>query len=233
LLCAQIASGADTAQRSLARAGILESNVAYLQVSRMGKNLPDEIRAAQDKLTVSNKIAGTVLDLRFANGDDLTASQAVEELLSAGKLPLMILVNRQTGGAAASLAVELREARAGLIFGSVADTAKTNSEAFAQVQPDIAVAIGQENERAYLKNPFITPAQTETNTMDSTNNLLPALDYTSEADLVREKIKDGAKEEYVPAGPKIDPQMPLIQDPVLARAVDLIKGLAVFHASHS
>ena len=53
----------------------------YSQVNRVGSNLVDEIRAAQSTLAVSNNIAGTVLDLRFADGDDSAAAN--EELAQA------------------------------------------------------------------------------------------------------------------------------------------------------
>ena len=54
----------------------------------------------------------------------------------------------------------------------------------------------------------------------------PGARLPSEADLVRQKIKDGDEDESIP--PHVaEPQQPFIRDPVLARAVDLIKGLAV------
>jgi len=234
LLTARVSSRADSTDTALAKSAILESNVAYLQVGRVGKNLPDDIRAAQDALSVSNKIAGTILDLRFAGGDDLDSAKAAADLFGAKKLPLAVLVNHQTSGASVALASELRAARAGLIFQSVAGTSQTNSETTASVQPDITVAIGAEDERALMENPYASAAAlNDTNAPAATNNLLPFVDHTSEADLVRAKIKDGDENAIVPRPRQTEAQKLFIRDPVLARAVDLIKGLAVVRASHS
>ena len=116
-------------------------------------------------------------------------------LFASKKLPLAILVNDETRGAAETLASELRAARAGLIFESVAGPAAgTNSETAAPAHPDIAVAIGAEDERALMENPYAVPAPDDTNSRSATNSLLPFVDYTSEADLVRAKIKDGEED---------------------------------------
>jgi hypothetical protein len=232
LLAAQISSRADMPDTALAKSAVLESNVAYLQVGEIGKNLADEIRAAQDTLAISNSIAGTVLDLRFADGNDLDSAKATADLFASKKMPLAILVNGKTSGAAEMLASELRAARAGLIFESATGSAQTNGETTALVQPDIVVAIGREDEYALMENPYTAPAQTETNAPDTTNSLLPFVDHTSEADLVRAKIKDGDEDEDFPPAQKAGPQKPFIHDPVLARAVDLIKGLAIVRAAH-
>jgi hypothetical protein len=74
LLASQISSRAGTTDTVLAKSAVLEGNVAYLRVGLVGTNLADEISAALTVLAVSNKIAGTVLDLRFANGDDLDSA---------------------------------------------------------------------------------------------------------------------------------------------------------------
>ena len=221
LLAAQFSPQAGAADASLAKSAVLEGNVAYLQVGQVGKNLADEIRAAQSALAVSNKIAGTVLDLRFADGNDLDAAKAAVDWFASKKLPLAILVNGGTRAAAETLASALRSARLGLIFSG------TN----APVRPDIVVAAGPEDERALMQNPYATLAANSTNTPPATNNLLPFLDHTSEADLVRAKVKDGEGFEPVPAERAAEPQKPFIRDPVLARAVDLIKGLAIVRHS--
>jgi hypothetical protein len=229
LLAARISSRADTTDTSLTKSAILESNVAYLRVGQVGKNLADEIRAAQTTLAVSNKIAGTVLDLRFADGSDLDSAKATADLFASKKLPLAILVNGGTRGEAVALAAILREAHEGLIFGSATQGTKTAGP----IQPDIVVATGPEGERALMENPYAAPAQIETNALGTTNNLLPFVDHTSEADLVRARIKDGDGFEPVPLQRASEPPKPFIRDPVLARAVDLIKGLAIVRASRS
>jgi hypothetical protein len=213
---------ADTTNYALAKSAVLEDDVAYLRVGHVEKNLTDEIGAAQLALAATNEIAGTILDLRFADGGNLEAAQTTANLFASKKLPLAILVNGDTRGAAAKLAAELREARAGLIFGSSTE-----------VKPDIAATVKIEDERKFLENPYAATAQSETNSTGATNNFMPFVDHTSEADLVREKIKDGDEDENSAPPHAAEPQKPFIRDPVLARAVDLIKGLAVVRQSHS
>jgi len=224
LSLARIPLFADTTNADLVKSVVLENNVAYLRVGDVGKNLAEEVQSAQKALAATNKIAGTVLDLRFADGDDLAAAKAAADLFAAKKLPLAILVNRETRGAAAALATALREARDGLVFGG----------ATTELKPDIAVAVKIADEKRYLENPYAALAQSETNSGASTNNFSPFIDHTSEADLVREKIKDGDKDESSMPPRPTEPQKPFIHDPVLARAVDLIKDLAVTrHQSQS
>jgi hypothetical protein len=223
---------------ALVKSSILENNVAYLRVGEVQKNLAEEISAAENSLATTNKIAGTVLDLRFAGGENPEAAKDTADLFAAKKLPLAILVNGETRGSAAALAAELREARDGLVFGS----------ATAELTPDIAVTVKAADEKLYLENPYTALAQSETNSGAGTNNFSPFIDHTSEADLVREKIKDGEQyepklreaggadsqndEDSEPPTPT-EPQKPFIHDPVLARAVDLIKALAVVRQTHA
>jgi hypothetical protein len=223
LAFAQIPLFAEATNAALAESAIYETDVAYLRVGEVGKNLADEIQSAQTILASTNKIAGTILDLRFADGDDSTAEQAVEDLFASKKLPLAILINAETRGAAVKLASDLRGARAGLIFGNPAKN----------LQPDISVSVNAGAEKDFLKNPFGTLEQNETNSSATTNNFLPFVDHTSEADLVREKIKDGDEDEDSAPPRPAEPQKPFIRDPVLARAVDLIKALAVVRQSRS
>jgi hypothetical protein len=227
LPAAQISLRADTAPTMVA---IFENNILYLRASHVGTNLPGEIRSAQSVLTGTNKIIGTILDLRFADGDDFEAAKAAADLFAAKKLPLAVLTDGETRDAAAQLAELLRNAREGLIFGS----ATSGTKSLAPVQPDIAVKVSPEDERVFMENPYAAPATNETNSPAATNNLLPFVDNTTEADLVRAKIKDGDADGNPPPPPqKIEPPKPFIRDPVLARAVDLLKGLAIVRAPHS
>jgi len=127
------------------------------------------------------------------------------------------------------------------------------------VLPDIAVAVNADDERAFLENPYELPAQNKINAKTSSNSFLPFVDHTSEADLVQQKQHDGktigtsefhardtdspepgvirrqggddaGDEDSAPAR-AAEPQKPVIRDPVLARAVDLIKSLAVVRKS--
>ncbi|MGD1089117.1 MAG: hypothetical protein ABR955_10395 [Verrucomicrobiota bacterium] len=222
---------ADTTNAALAKSAILENDVAYLRVGDVTKNLADEIGAERYALNRTNKIIGTVLDLRFADSDNFEAVQEAASLFAAKQLPLAILVNGETRGAAVALASELQAARDGLIFGNATPPVQFAAGKVSRVQPDITITVNLDDERVFLKNPFGTLAQDETNSINATNNFLPFVDHTSEADLVREKIKDSDEDESSAPPPNAEVQKPFIRDPVLARAVDLIKGLAVVRQS--
>ena len=204
------------ARAALLQSKVLENDVAYLRVGEAGKNLADEISAAEGALTASNQTIGTVLDLRSADGDGLDAAKSAADFFAARKLPLAILVNGDTRDAADKLASDLRDAQAGLIFGS----------ATADLQPDITVTVKPVDEKIFLDDPYALPP-TNTIVADGTTNAMPYyIDHTSEADLVRQKIKDGDEDENT-APVRAAPAKPVIRDPALARAVDFLKALAI------
>jgi hypothetical protein len=214
---------ADETNGPLAESAVLENDALYLRVAEVGKNLAEEIRSAQSALAATNKIAGTILDLRLADGDDPDSVKATADLFASRKLPLAILVDDETRGSAATLAEDLREAHDGLIFGDSTE-----------IKPDITVTVKAADEKMFLENPFGTLAQEGTNSTASTNSslyLASFVDHTTEADLVREKIKDGDQDENSAPPRASGPPKPFIRDPVLARAVDLIKGLAIVRQS--
>jgi hypothetical protein len=271
---------------ALSKSAVLENDVVYLRIGRIAGNLANELSAACRALTTTNKIAGVVLDLRFVVGDDSASAQATANLFASKKIvagPLVVLVNGETRGAAETLAAALRHAGAGLIIGSpTAGEAATfkefplrdgerlriatppvksgNGPAISSggLQPDIAVTVGADDERAFWENPYASPAQNNSPGV-ATNNLLPFMDHISEADLVLQKQHDGKTigtsefhtRDMDLTGPRLirrpggdnagnedsaparvaEPHKPVIHDPVLARAVDLIKGLAVVHQS--
>jgi len=261
----------------LIQSAVLESNVAYLHVGKVGDDLASQLKKSYHAMTATNKIVGMALDLRFADGNDYAAAVATVDLFVTRKMPLlkwgqqmetsqpagepipgplMVLVNGQTTGAAEALAAALREADAGLIIGNpTAGLAMTtmdfplnngaqlriatspvklgNGAVISRVSPDIAVAVNPADESAYLKDPYLALGRNDDSAAVTTNDFLSFVDHTSEADLVREKLKTG--DDAGPSGLKpaktAAKTAPVIQDPVLARAVDLIKGLAIVHES--
>jgi hypothetical protein len=213
------------ANGTLAKTAVLEGNVGYLRVAQADQSLLKDLPAALSSLQTTNSIAGLVLDLRFAGGNNFDGLDAVESQLEQTKLPLAILINGQTTGTAARLAENLREANTGLVIGS----------AEGAFEPDIEVAVSTNDEQNFLKNPYNTLAQDGTN-FDNSTNLLPYvdIDHTTEAELVREKVKDGEQDASMEAGPAATaPEKPFIRDPVLARGVDFIKGLAALRQGRS
>jgi Peptidase family S41 len=184
-------------------------------------------------------------------GDGVEDSQPAKKMIPG---PLAVLVNGKTSGAAEALAAALREANAGLIIGNpTAGLAMTTQDfpldngerlriatnpvklgdgvPISRIVPDIAVPVSLNDERAYLKNPYLVLAQGDASSLIGTNDFLTLVDHTSEADLVRQKEEDGdAAGVLAPVPASKGPPKPVIQDPVLARALDLIKGLAIVRA---
>jgi hypothetical protein len=193
---------------------VLETNVLRVRVNQLTENFADQLRAA----TPTNAVIGSILDLRATAGDnDVTTLAAAS--FSTSKLPLVILVDRATGGAAAALARHLRAAGTGLVIG------ETNGK----ISPDITVAVRAADEKIFLQNPYAQTATNPVAALSLTNDLLPYVDHTSEADLVRKRIKDGEDDSDATNTPRAEPAQPVIRDPVLARAVDLLKALAILH----
>ena len=210
IFATQIGARAGTAETAALSASLLDNDVLRLRVAHLTTDFGREFLAAQP----SNKLAGIILDLRAADGDK-NAVAAASGFFAAKKIPLVILVNGQTRGAAADLAVALRAAGDGVLVGSTNFPGKT---------PDIAVTVSGADEINYLANPFFIPAAAKTVTPVSTNEFAEFVDHTSEDDLVRQRVKDG--DEDSSATPRVEPSAPVVRDPALARALDLFKALA-------
>ena len=110
------------------------------------------------------------------------------------------------------------------------------------LKPDIAAESSLTDERAYLEDPYIVlHPPTPSNTASAANSYLnstnqPAHRPTNEAELVRERrageaLDDGADDTEPTTAPE-EPTAPIIADSALARALDLLKGLAVIQQSH-
>ena len=162
------------------------------------------------------------------------------------KLPVAVLVNGETKGAPEALAGALRELGVAILLGSktagqamvAKDFVLQNGEKLAVmsgavvlgdgsklppsgVKPDIQVEVPPSEEKAFFENPF---RESGTNAFDSTvGNLRPRY---NEADLVREH-REGFMSNRVQRARRPEEPLRLITDPALARATDLLKGLAV------
>lgn len=170
----------------------------------------------------------------------------------AVELPVVLLVNRQTRSAAEALPAALRENGVGLILGaktagqaSIYKEVKLESGprlriASAPVRvgkdrvmpsegfpPDIEVRVDPETEQACYKDPYVVLARSSVRAVRSPGSVERP---QSEAELLR-LFREGEDPSSVAASPKVaEPPKPVLRDPVLARAVDLLKGLAVVHA---
>jgi hypothetical protein len=162
-------------------------------------------------------------------------------------LPTAVLINQRTVGAAEALAAALRENGAALLIGSrtAGQVWATKDFALADhqqlriastpvragdgkvltggVPPDFEVAVGPEEEKTWFDDPFKGPPEPVSR---SSTNLRPRM---NEAELVR-RLREGlaTNETGAPAaGRRPAPAEPVVRDPALARALDLLKGIAV------
>ena len=268
----------------VSKSDLVDGDILYVRVGRVGNGLADAIRATWHKPGTTNKLKGVALDLRYAGGDDYAAAAAAADLFVMKEQPLLnwgsgmvrskekndaivvpvaVLVNRQTAGAAEALAATLRETGAGLILGSrTAGQAMVTQDfplkdgerlriATAPIQagggsalpeqglkPDITVGVSPEDERAYYADAFKGSAKTNlaasagislTNAANGTNHTARRPRF-NEAELVRER-REGVSEADLEAIRGREPDKPMVQDPTLARALDLLRGLALVRQS--
>jgi hypothetical protein len=197
------------------KVSVLDNAVLCVRATHVPEDVPDQIRAA----AVPQHLAGAVLDLRFA---DAAAGNAAGYFIHR-KLPLVVLVNSQTSGTAAALATELRQSAAAILIGSTNVPADSAS---GELKPDIVVDVSAAEEKKFQEDPFLRTAES----LDGlqTTNLLAFVDHTSEADLVRKHIKDG-DDDGEPEAPRVEPKQPVVRDPALARAIDLLEAVAALN----
>lgn len=170
---------------------------------------------------------------------------------NAIQLPTAILVNRHTSGAAEVLAALLRQNQVGLLIGTgtpggvrqfkeftlstgqrlriaTGETKLGDGQAMPStgLKPDIAVTVAAEEERAFYTEPYRSLGRVGGAAHAGTN----ASGRLNEAELVRRQ-KEGQDLDApaVVSAPAVT--TPQVRDPALARALDLLKGLAVVRAA--
>jgi hypothetical protein len=271
-----VAAGEDSSKAApLAEARVFDNSFAYFRVASVRSNLPGAFGSAYKQMIETNKskIKGLMLDLRFANGYDYAAAAKLADCFLSSEHPLLdwqtgsahatlkadaitipvaILVNSETAGAAEALAAVLRDTEVGLILGSeTAGQASIFKEfplrdgsklrvAVARVSfgagkallhgvtPDIAINTSLEDERAYLQNPFKDLHPSFVAKTDSASREALEQPRMNEVELIREH-NSGEDRPQISAHdrPEVTEPAPVIADPTLARALDLLKGLAV------
>jgi hypothetical protein len=243
------------AKVSAGLAGAVEASFRQMASSNRLKGLVIDLRyatggdyaAAAKTADLFSKKERPLLDW----GKGMVQASAKEQVLAS---PMAVLVNKETSGAAEALAGAIRETGAGLILGArTAGLAMATREfplksggvlqvatgpvrlgdgsvlSEQGVKPDIAVEVSPAAEKAYFADAFklLSPAGANTNSA-----ALNRRARFNEADLVRERRDSGAGENGdSQAG--TEAEKPVVRDPVLARALDLIKGLAIVRQSRS
>lgn len=252
---------------AIARKERLEAGPLYVRVGQVSLALGPQLAAILQDTNLLAAANGLVLDLRFASGTEYAAAASTADLFAEPGTPLLdwgngpiaatakqhpwdlpvaVLVNHETQGAAEALAAAIRAAKAGLVIGSpTAGKAAIFREvplpdglrlrlATAPVragdgrllgpdgvQPDIAVRTVASNERTYLDDPYaLIGASSGTDAARLTNTVAIKRRVT-EADLVRQRRGETNEAPATPAS-----RARVIRDPALARAVDLLQGLA-------
>ena len=271
----------------LSKTSLYEGNIAYMRIGRVEDGLAKAVRDAWEKLGSTNKLKGIVLDLRFAGGDDYAVAAATADLFTKKEhplldwgngmvrskkkidpidLPVAVVINRETSGAAEALAAVFRETGTGLILGGrTAGQAMITQEfplkngerlriataavrlgdgspmSGSGVKPDIAVEVNPEDERAYYADAFTTAGKGDlfgdtslslTNPPVGTNRNGRRARF-NEAELVRERRDGPSLDSDLSSRRDSEPERPVVHDPALARALDLLKGLAVVRQSRS
>lgn len=270
----------------VSKSSLMDEKIAYVRIETVGEGLAKAVRGACQKVAGTNQLKGVVLDLRFARGDDYAAAAGTADLFLKKELPLLnwgsgvarskektdaisvpvaVLVNRFTVGAAEALAAVMRETGTGLILGgTTAGQAMIAQEfplkngdrlrvatvtvrlgdgtalSWQGIKPDIAVQVSLADDRAYYADAFKASDRTDlaavaglslTNQAGVTNRSARGR-RMNEAELLRER-REGLSEADLAGLRNREPDQPQVQDPALARALDLLKGLAVVRQGRS
>ena len=180
-----------------------------------------------------------------------------KEKTNAIHLPVVALLNGETMAAAEATAAALRQTGAGLLIGTCTagragvtrdfnlSTGQILRVVIAPVQlgdakaipatgvaPDIEVTVKRDDELAFFDDPYgaVSIVQGSGPRGSKTNNTaLSAIKRVrvTEADLVRERQGDNESAPRPVAVRAAEPSAPGVRDPVLLRAIDLLKGLSV------
>jgi len=250
---------------------MVENAFAYVRVERVAKGLGQKI---SDAVKSVKSPKGLVLDLRFARGEDYTAvvdaanafvkgeadvlkvGQDVRKTQARGEgieLPVTILVNRQTRGAAEALAAILQDQKVGLLIGGrtagqalvfdefplsggqqlkIARTrvALPSGKEIGSdgVAPDISLDVDERNERRWLEDPYASIARAST-----AGGPAPFLTSVTNrnnrrlngAEVARRHREELADEETEPEPRRAEAPPQVVQDAALARALDFLKGV--------
>jgi hypothetical protein len=267
---------------------VFDGPVGYIRIIGVADGLASQLTTAWKEISATNKLQGLVVDLRYAAGSDYAAAVAAagdfigkeKPLLDWGNgivkskdngdaisLPVAVLVNRQTAGAAEALAAVLRESDQAIVLGATTAGEATVGKDFPLksggvlriatggvklgsgaelsangMKPDILVPVRPDEERIYYSDPFkeIVLPQTLVAAFSgvpasATNR--PTRIRTTEADLIRErKERPGAElEGQAPTTSPADADSgkPVVHDPVLARALDLLKAISTMHTTRT
>ncbi len=189
------------------------------------------------------------------NNQDYSASpvSAEGESKKISELPYILLTNKKTSGAAEVLAAILRKTGKTLLIGSCTagqtisfkDFKLSNGQLMrvavdsvhfqdgswmlpGGISPDVSVALSEADEQAYAEDPFTSRRPVYVNeSVVSSNGVAVRI---NEAELV--KMQNNGVQTNSGQTQKTEESLPpIINDPVLARAIDILKTLPFFEKS--
>lgn len=250
----------------LTKTNVYDPGIGYLRINYIEPRTSPALAGALLGLAEANKLDGLVVDLRFAAGRDYrSAADAaglfssiredsmkvgdqplpIEPKAAAPPLPIMLLVNTRTRGAAEAFAAGVRAiASPSLLLGTNTagqarlyremilpggSTVRISTDSLSLpkngelpvtgLKPDLVVGVSPEDEILYFANEFQRVVQGQPVTNNPTFRL-------NEAELVRRRR--GGRPVAIPSEASASPS---VQDPVLARGIDLLTGLAALAAA--
>lgn len=258
---------------------VFDRTYGYIRVGRIGEGFTDKFNTACEQLSSSNRIKGLVIDLRFAAGDDYAAAVAAADRFFATERPLLdwgdgirkstakdtamtvpvaVLINHGTRGAAEAFAGMLQQGRVALLLGTntageaclyrefklsdgrhlrvATSTVRLGDNEplpLAGLKPDVVVEVSPEAERVYFRDAFADLAGTgaaqlaaaSPSLATGTNRAMRR--RINEAELVRAQREGREPGEETNRIVRPELSRPVITDPALARALDLLKALAL------
>ena len=285
VLVANTSPDAATNAGLVTKASVFDGAFAYLRIGIVERDLNETLKTAYQKLAATNKLKGVVLDLRYASGTDYAAAAKTADLFvkkeqtllhwgetsarattktNAIAVPVAVLVNHQTSGAAEALAGMMRETQIGLVIGTNTAGQASVFKEFALengqrlkiasapvklgdgkeipkegLKPDIEIAVNAEDEKRFYEKPYQMPPRQVLLSESDTNNPAGSSETNrprrrlNEAELVRLQRQGISLDEEFPEAfiKQPEPDKPVLSDPALVRALDLLKGLAVMQQS--
>jgi hypothetical protein len=253
----------------VSRTAVFERELGYVRVQVIGPGLDEQLIEGLRQLESTNQLQGVVLDLRFAGGVDYaTAGRAAQVFVTGGKpllswgettvsamrddgvvtLPLVVLINAGSAGAAEALAGALREGAGALLIGSQSagqayvyrdfdipgdrqlrvasePVYVGNGKSLAGgLKPDIEVSSRLEDERVHLADPYAVIPGVGTGVIARSSRTL-----VNEAELMRQREleKRPATNPSVSSATPAGPEEAVMQDQALSRGLDLLKGIVI------